>query len=303
MSGDASKKPLKLPVIKSVKDSVVAERTEVPEFLNSHEVKALRDEAISVKEDMEHDALRMGKILFFVKHVPAESKKPLWKTWGYPSFDAYCERELGFREQKGYRLLSIYEVTTKGILRPADVERLGWSKASVIAPLANSGIVTIENAHKWVETGENSSYDELRTKARLAKNKAKEKADSSGSRQESPETVYTLRVGLFKEQWENLQVALKKAEKLTGSDKLPWQLDCIAMAFNSEAFRTDEEALDEMCRRIERAFGVRIIAAKVDGDKNQIVFGERLAKMVLASPEAVTEQKKKKGKLEATEPE
>jgi len=302
MSGEAQKKLSKLPVIKSAKNSVVAERTELPEFLNNHEVKSLRDEAISVKEDMEHDALRMGKILFFVKHVPNESKNPLWKAWGYPTFDEYCERELGFRERKGYHLLSIYEVTAKGILRPADVEKLGWSKASVIAPLASAGVITIENAHKWVETGEKSSYDELRIKVRLAKNKAKEKANDEGSRQTSPETVYTLRIGLFKDQWENVQIALKKAEKMTGSDKLPWQLDCIAMAFNSEAFRTEDEALDEMCRRIERAFGVRLIAAKVEGDKSQIVFGERLAKMVLASPKAVTEKEAKKNKLGAVEP-
>jgi hypothetical protein len=124
---------------------------------------------------------------------------------------------------------------------------------------------------------------------RLARKKSEKKSDGGGDKQTAPEEVQIFRVGLFKDQWENLQVALKKAEAITGSDKTPWLLDCICLSFNSEAFTDKDGGLDEVCRRVERVFGVKLLAFKAEDE--QIVFGERVAKMIMAATPAKKEKK------------
>jgi len=59
-------------------------------------------------------------------------------------------------------------------------------------------------------------------------------------------------------------------------------MDCIALAFNSEGFTSKTDALDEICQRAERVFGVRILAIDED-DNNRVVFGEKLARLLKAA--------------------
>jgi hypothetical protein len=205
------------------------------------------------------------------------------------------------------------------VLTAKEVENTGWAKTAKLLPLIKDGIITKQNVGKWLKKIEDKNFDEVRQIAHLAQIKAQErrkdredaearKAPKAGvdagskatkakskvskttttvSEQVSPEEIYNLHVPLFKDQWENAQIALKKAEVITGSHKLPWLMDCIFMAFNAEGFNKREQALDEMCRRIERVFSVDIIA--MHSKSKQVVFGDRLVKMLMAS-----EGKKKK---------
>ena len=258
-------------------------------IVTAKEADEIRKRLNELRGSVEAGYFEMGKLLHDVKEKVTEENKPLWKVWGFDTFDRYCEEELGFRERKGHYLLSIYKNTVEGPLTQEAVEVLGWSKASILAPLANDGIITGENAKKWMDKAKDSTFEELRSMTRLARKKSEKKSDGGGDKQTAPEEVQIFRVGLFKDQWENLQVALKKAEAITGSDKTPWLLDCICLSFNSEAFTDKDGGLDEVCRRVERVFGVKLLAFKAEDE--QIVFGERVAKMIMAATPAKKEKK------------
>ena len=225
--------------------------------------------------------------------------KQLWSYWGFASFDEYCEREMGFRQRKGYHLLSIYKQCVSGPIPKADFEEIGWSKASILAPLVSSGVITGENVHRWMDKAKEKTYDELRAMTKLAKTKSEEKANEDsangveGSAAKVPEEIHIVRIPLYKDQFENYQVAMKKAETITGSDKTAWLMDCICLHFNSEACTTKTDSLDVLCRRLEQVFSVKIIA--LSDESKQVVFGERLAQMINSSKNKADKQAEKSG--------
>jgi hypothetical protein len=248
------------------------------------EAEEIRKRLVELKGVIESSYLEVGKLLGEVCECTLDSGKQLWKHWGFASFDEYCEREMGFRQRKGYHLLSIYKQCISGPIPKAEFEKIGWSKASILAPLISSGVITEENVHRWVEKANEKTYDELRAMTKLAKAKSEEKAKEDeekgvvGSVARVPEEVIPVRIPFFRDQYENYKVALKKAEKITGSDKVPWLMDCICMHFNSEVCTTKEDSLHALCSRLEEVFSVDIIA--LHRKDKQVVFGERVAQML-----------------------
>jgi len=227
----------------------------------------------------------LGQYLATVVRCPVEGGRYAYKVWGFSSFDDYCERELGFRRKKAQHLVNIYQKTSSGAIPKGAAEKIDWSKMAMIVPLVDKGVIDATNVEKWMADIEGKSFAEVRGMTKLAVEKSKQKSQassSSASTTVSPEEVYILRIPLYKGQWENVQVALKKAEAISGSDKTPHQLDCIALSFNSEGFTTRSDSLDEICRRAERVFGVSLIAIDTD-DGNKVVFGDSLAAMLLAT--------------------
>lgn len=261
------------------------------------ESEAIRKRLVELKGVIESSYLEVGKLLGEVCEKTLEGGKNLWKYWGFESFDEYCEREMGFRQRKGYHLLSIYKQCISGPIPKDDFEKIGWSKASILAPLVSSGVITEENVHRWMEKAKEKTYDELRSMTKLAKTKSEEKAKEDaangveGSAARVPEEIHIVRIPLYKDQFENYQVAMKKAETITQSDKTAWLMDCICLHFNSEACTTKTDALEIICQRIERVFSVKIIA--LADENKQVVFGERLAQMLESTK---TKAEKKNGK-------
>jgi hypothetical protein len=297
-----SNDPKNLPVKKT--QAVKAEIEEnVPVPLK--DLPAFRADNKKLSVGMNIGCVELGRRLSIVNDMTAENGKRIYKIWGYASFSDYCERELGIFKSKGYDLISLYKHAEEGIFTDKQVETIGWSKVTPLLPLVRAGIITKQNAAKWLLKIEGKTFDEVKQIANLAREKVKDrmgetaegggKSDTADSKDTpdlpaatttisgsvSPEEIFTLRIPLYKDQWENVQVALKKAEKITGSDKQPWLLDCIALAFNSEAFSTKEESLEVLCKRIERVFGVDIVA--LHSKTKQVVFGDRLAKMLMKS--------------------
>jgi len=258
--------------------------------LSADQADKVRADAIKYRDNVEENYLKLGKVLDTVMRAVDDRQSPVYKNWGFQDFDEYCERELGFRARKGYYLMGAYRQIDRGKLPKDTIKRLDWSKAALLAPLAESGVIDENNGEKWVEKVADKSSTEVRAMVKHAKDKSSGGArggssSASSSRATagatSPEELYHFKVSLFKDQYENLQTAIAKARTITGSDKMPWIIDCIAMAFNSECYSEQSDALDETLKRVERVFGVKLIAIK---DENQrVVFGERLAAMISAS--------------------
>jgi len=284
--------------------------------LSVSQANDLRNQIKKLHTGMNLGCVELGKMLTVVCDGEVKDKGRVYRTWGFDSFQNYCERELGMSRSKGYDLICLSRQSDAGILSPKEVESIGWAKVVKLLPLINDGSITKQNISKWLKTIEDKSFEEVRKITHLAQLKAQEKRAEQGEDEEveeeevedeedaagvtastraagkssvvkqtsaqiSPEEVYNLHVPLYKDQWANAQLALKKAENVTGSDKIPWLMDCIFTNFLSEGFSTKEQALEVMCQRIERAFSVKLIA--MHDKSQQVVFGERIVKLLQAS--------------------
>lgn len=278
-----------LPVVTT---SVLEERGEVQQVdvqvesefsdnLTVKEAENLREKILELRDRVNSVYFELGCYLETVVKAKVNGK-PAYALWGYSTLDDYCERELGFRSRKARHLVSIYNKTIDGPIPREATKHIEWSKMALIAPLVDKGIIDQDNAEQWVEEIEGKNFEEVRAMAKLAVSASSQKASEESDEPVVPEEVFVLRVPLYKDQWENVQVALKKAEVIAGSDKKPHLLDCIALAFNSEGFTSNTDALDEVCRRAERVFGVRILAIDED-EGNKVVFGEQLARLLKAA--------------------
>lgn len=303
MPGNGTKRGKRLPVPAET-HAVAVDRDDIE--LTLTEVRALDQEIAKISMGMNAGCLELGKRLRVICKNPVKGGGRAYKALGYDTFSDYCEKRLGMSRSKGYDLMSLSKHGEVGLITEKEVETTGWAKLSKLLPLIHDGIVTKKNIGKWLKSLEGKNFDEVKKTTKLAKIKAEEKkakisedveeeedeeseetpkkkktAQTKVSVQIAPEEIYNLSIPLYKDQWENAQLALKKAQNITGSDKKPWLLDCIFTAFLSEGFSTKEEALEIMCQRIERAFSVNIIA--MHSKSKQVVFGDRLVKLLQAS--------------------
>lgn len=297
----------RLPVRSADVQKVAAEK-EHDTDLTVSEVKETHSRILKLNAGMKIGCVEMGRLLRVMcnRRVKGRLEERPYQVLGYDNFRDYCERAFGMLRTKSYTLMSLAQHADEGILPTKEVETIGWSKVERLLPLIKSGVITKNNVGKWLKKIEDKNFDEVKGMTKMAQEKAKAKQREKAGEDEEEEKkgsvtvssttttkssttksvkleeempgddMFTLRVTLMKDQWENAQIALKKAKTITGSEKLPWLLDCIFMAFNSEGFSKKEQALDEMCRRIERVFNVDIIA--MHSKSKQIAFGQDLAK-------------------------
>jgi hypothetical protein len=275
-------------------DVLVIDAAVVPEELKMtvRDAQALRSEVLELREGIEKTYYRLGSKLKQVSIRTMDDGKPVWMSWGYQSFDEYCERELGFRERKAYYLLDVFGAVEKGAMTEADVERMGWTKAATLAPLVNKGIITRDNSEDWMKKIDGKTYNELREMSNTAKTKAAQVASDARTRAGQTgenvdeaiskavgsiraedvsipatpkEVIHMFRAGLPEPIWNVWQNALQKAKEITGSDKEPWLMECIAQAFLAECLTGREDLLNTLLSRIETAYEVKIFAASHDG--------------------------------------
>lgn len=91
---------------------------------------------------------------------------------------------------------------------------------------------------------------------------------------EEPEEMNFLHFGLFPEQYLNVQLALRKAGEMSGSEKKSHNLDLICTDFlaNNDIVPSNvSENRIRFMRRLEQVFGIKIIALDVAND--EVVFG------------------------------
>ena len=271
---------------------VDASEVSVENQIGIAESEKLRKQVLTLRDTIEKSYYGLGKELRRVMDGRLRDGTPVWKSWGFVSFDDYCERELGFRERKAYYLLDVFASVENGPFSEEDVERLGWTKAASLAPLVKKGIITQNNVSDWLDKTQGKSYQELReitSKAKSCAAKVASEARSEATKngtdpdkavaeavgkisaesvdiQKSTDTIYMFRVGFHEEQWNVWQTALKKAKDITGSDKDAWLVECIASAFLAECLNNRDDMLEVMLSRLEEAYGVKILAVNHAGE-------------------------------------
>lgn len=220
--------------------------------------------------------LHIGKCIFdLMRSVLVDDKRtPAYKVLGYESMQELCEKCFRFKYRKGYYLANVYAKIKSKKISEGDLKNLGWFKTGVLASLIDKNVITDKNIEVWKKTAMEKSQEEFQA----AVSEALEIVKTEKIAHDVPPEIFIYRVGLYKEQWNNWQLALANARKLSKSDKEPHLVDMIALSFNSECANSMDDFLSVICERLERVYGVEIYVKKVSDGK--VLYGEKLTKNI-----------------------
>ena len=200
--------------------------------------------------------------------------KTLKNTAGekYTRFEEYVEDRLDWKERKGRYFVSIHKnLSVEGGLSKEDLAELDWSKASQLARLPKSELNS-ERLGEWVERAKDMTHPELQAEVNKAKNKVED------DRQYNEEVTVKESFGFHPDQLKNVHSALDLAARITGSGVKSNCLDLICLEFNASRAEEGNVKLKEMLDTIKRVFEIEVVAVKVKGDTEQLVYGKSYMK-------------------------
>lgn len=122
----------------------------------------LRRKAKSLLGKLDRYYMELGAVLWTVYEVPAPgTKRPIWDVWGYPSFIACAEEEMGIKAPSADRLRKIYKVLHINLAAMDHQTReelisMGYSKLREI-----HSYLTLENAKDWAAKGKDKTHKQF----------------------------------------------------------------------------------------------------------------------------------------------
>jgi hypothetical protein len=190
----------------------------------------------------------------------------------YGRFEEYVEDRLGWKERKGRYFVAIHKnLAVEGGVSKEALADLDWSKASQLARLPKDERQG-NSLEKWVKKAKEMTHPELQAEVNKAKNKVETE------RQYNEEVTIKESFGLYPDQHKNVTAALELAERISGSNVKSNCLDMICLEFNASRAEEASVKLKEHLDTIKRVFEVEIVAVKIKGDTEQIVYGKSYMK-------------------------
>jgi hypothetical protein len=261
----------------------------------------LRARAKALVKKLEDGYMDLAKLLWQVYDTPVDGdpkNKPLFMEWGFRSFGEYAEQELGIHQRKAERLRKIWKALVDLDLGPdfqSRVARLGWTKVRELIR-----VMTDTNAEEWVAKAEHYNYLQVTAavkqyeteieKIEKAREALADAADDELPTEALPEATIPDPEDFFPEkfvfaaaQHDNVKLALGKAAQLSNSTSKNNNFDLICtdfLASNDFLAADDPDRVVKYLRKIERAFGIKIIA--LDGNIDEILFGNRTFDAMMA---------------------
>jgi len=241
----------------------------------------VRRRAKDLSAQLETAYMELGRILYQVYDVPINGDPkngPIFKQWGYESFQQYAEVELNLKRRKAEHLRSIFyrlEVELAG-MNPAlkqQIINLGWCKVRELVR-----VLTLRNAAEWLERAKVCSYPELVeaiARYRQEYSNMPEDLDNKDAEPLVPpiEKLHPEVFQLYTDQRDNVHKALERSMELSGSNKKSHNLDLICMDFlaTNEFTKAGPEQKAKYLAKIEQLLNVRIVA--MDPRSGEIVHG------------------------------
>jgi hypothetical protein len=230
----------------------------------------VRGRILDLKGEVEKLYVELAELLYQVVHSTLNGD-PLWRAWGYNTFEDYAQYELGMKRAKAYYFMQIWkELHIKAGISKERLAEVDWSAAKELAPLAKTGILTEENSEEWLDKAKQTPVHQLAEEARAAK-------AGGGNTKVEVEKVYRVTYGLYEPQYENLMRALDVAKGLAQSDKSGHLLDLICTEFLAQygtKHPNRKRAIQRYAKMLERTYGVKLI---IVDDNDSIVHGKKLA--------------------------
>lgn len=241
----------------------------MPTSLTKKEIEALMAKSPSeVREDTKSKALRykdcwldLSKNLYRIKLCKDFQK------WGYDTFEEYINKELDLVDREvRYWLGNLKKyVLTLGV----DEEKLkgkSWSKLSIVMPVVKNK----KDAEEWIAKTDTHTQEQLKHKVR---NKLAGKPEDSGP------VMETLRYHVTEDEKKTINKALEVAAKVarSGNDRPAHLLEMICLEFLTSNPESRKEFFASMVVKIERVFGVKLLAIDKENPKWSTLFKEARA--------------------------
>lgn len=127
-----------------------------------------RKKIIDLKKNITKTYIGMARLLMYVSEATVASK-PIYKHWGFDTFEQYCEEELNMSSRKAEMLISISKFVDNKILADpsfkgkeeyilSEIDQIGWSKAYLLPKV----VVTPKDFDRWVDTAKKMGRREFR---------------------------------------------------------------------------------------------------------------------------------------------
>lgn len=178
------------------------------------------------------------------RHLDEVLTRKLYADWGFESFNQYLIDEVKISVRGGYYSIQVARRLREAGVTEAEAEKVSWSNLKEVAT-----VIDKTNKKKWLAEARTTPARELAQKVRK---------ESGG------EIRHAIHFTLAEVQNDNWERALAKAKKMTGSDKIPWLVDILAMEFNAGGFDERGEALSHWIKELERVYNVKVLLV----DKN-----------------------------------
>jgi hypothetical protein len=205
-----------------------------------------------------------------------------YKSWGYPTFEAYADQEIGMKRTKAYDLANIYKyftVTLKEKLQDqqlynqviTDVKDLGWNKALKIA---TEKVIDKDNAKEVIDTAKTSTLKELDFKCKEIIEAMPQEKQEERKEEVEKTTKKSFHLNLW--QADVVDNTIDKVKKMMREGAN----DSSALVFMCQDFNSSNQIpksqgdVSEYLSKVERTLGIRILATTSDYSK--IIYGTSL---------------------------
>ncbi len=191
----------------------------------------------------------------------------------FATLDEFVDCWLGWGRRKRETIQRVHEVLVdKCGLNPSELAGIGWNAAYHLCRLP---LKTLKKSLRaWLDKATKLSVRALKAAvdAELGKADATSPPPKSFSDEEFTEEVFHL----APKQLENVQLGIKVAEKVAGSDKRGHLLDLVMTEFLAQRAEEAPAKLKRHLDNLERVFHCKLIAIR-DADEN-ILYGAKVAK-------------------------
>lgn len=198
----------------------------------------VRTELKELAKNVDDSYLRIAELLTKV------DANALWSTWGYPDFDAYLEKEVGFKYRKARYLINIWVKFIEELgQEPKNLSGVPYSKLNILYPVVNKS-----NVKKWLTKAEVTGHTALKAEVKKELGVIKEE-------------VTQWSVYLYPEQKETVEKAVERAMDIAKTESRGHAIELMAIEFLSGHTKNkDKKALQKVMNGIERAFGIKLAA-------------------------------------------
>jgi hypothetical protein len=195
---------------------------------------AIADFAHHVENLKEKDALELAAILndqteltyFRLGGVLAVIQSNGWYA-PYASFREYIEQVHGLQYRTALYYVGIYNALVENKIAWDSVKDVGWTKLKEIAD-----VITPENVDQWVELAKSQTVLQLIDSVKAAKKAAASQGETTAQVQEGAAvTVTTKTFKVHEDQKKNIELAIEKAKKDSGTAVDTVALDFICLDF------------------------------------------------------------------------
>ena len=226
-----------------------------------------------LKKIVDSAYVELSELLWEVK------ERHYWKKAGFQDFEEYCDKQLQFKDRKGWYFCSIHQNLVRDAKIPKeDLKEVEWTLAAKVASLPKEAMKD-GTAKKLIQKAKGMSRLELSAEVNKIKN------SYAGTKKHKEVVVSHEEFYLEPDQKKNIDAAMHLARKMMQKMNKPVGqmtkahfLDMICLEFNSSRLEEGDVKLNWILEQVERAFGVDCVAIQVKGKDEVVVHGTKTAK-------------------------